>query len=206
MINQTMPFGNVLPFRKVLPNELKSCFLIWKKEKGTRMLLLVSDPHDLLFPRLETVLILFLCSWLANTASGTFVVLITKVDKYRCKDHSFPVKGAGFKLSHLYTPQWIPHDSTLCDDSCLFVSSSGVNGEENCKALSGKLERGTLFVPRLQTQGAVATDGGALLLRAARLLCGSPAPSLHHPHRKALSGLYTHVSRTRCSSDHGKIN
>lgn len=62
------------------------------------------------------------------------------------------IEGAGFKLSRLYTPQRIHHDSTLCDASCLFVSSSGVDSEENCKELSGKLERGTRFVPRLQMQ------------------------------------------------------
>lgn len=170
-IKQTVPLGKVLPFRKVLPDKLNSCFLIWKNATGTRTLLLVSDPHDLLFPRLRTVLILFLCSWVANTASGASVGLITKADRCRRKDHSFPGKkgslgedfigGAGFNLSCLYTYQRIYHDSTLRDDSCPFASGSGADGGENCKALSGKLERGTRWSPGCRCSGGHRRHGPA---------------------------------------------
>ena len=117
------------------------------------------------------------------------------------------IEGAGFKLSCLYTYQRRYHDSTLRDDCCLFASGSGADGEGNCKALSGKLERGHDLSPGCRCKGRGPQTAGALLLRAASLPSGPPAPALPAPTKKrALSALYTHVSRTRCGSDRGKVD
>lgn len=176
----------------------------------------MSDPHDLLFPRLRTVPLLFLCSWVASMASGTPVALTTKADKFRGEDHSSPwkegslgedfIEGAGFKLSCLYPYQRRYHDSTLRDDCCLFASSSGADGEGNCKALSGKLERGHDLSPRLQMQGAGATDSVACFSSCRSPAWSSSACTSAPTKKRALPALYTHVSRTRCGSDRGKMS
>jgi len=168
-IKQTVPFGKVLPFRKVSLIKLNSCFLTWKKGTGTRTLLLVSDPHDLLFPSLRTVLILFLCSWVASTVPGASVGPITQAERCRRKDHSFLERRGVWETSqeeqalnsaaYIHTKGY--HDSTLRDDSCLFASGSGADGEENCKALSGKLERGARLSPGCRCSGGHRRHGPA---------------------------------------------
>lgn len=93
--------------------------------------------------------------------------------------------------------------TNTCDDCCLLQAVSA-DGEGNCKL--SEVRTRTRFVPRLQMQGAGATDGVALLLRAAGLPAWSSSACTSSTHKeKSLARPYTHASRTRCGSDRGKV-
>lgn len=133
------------------------------------------------------------------------MALTTKADKFRCEDHSSPgkkgslgedfIEGAGFKLSCLYTYQRRYHDSTLRDDCCLFASSSGADGEGNCKALSGKLERGHDLSPGCRCKGRGPQTAWPCFSELPVSCVVLQRLHFQHPQRKEPCPPFTHTSQ-----------